>query len=412
MKVKTAGRGLHCDGGGLYLQVTVAKDGERLNRSWIFRYRVGGRLRDMGLGPLSTIGLADAREIARKHRAKLLDNIDPIEEKRASRSKPAIRLMTFDQAATAYIAEREDSWKNAIHRAQWRSTIRDYASPIIGKMAVRDIATNHITAILDPIWKDKPETASRLRGRMESILDWAKVRGHRDGENPARWRGHLDHIYTSPSKARKAKHVRVGRDGHHAALPYSEIGSFVAALRERSGSAAHALEFAILTAGRTSEVIGARWNEVDLDAAVWTVPAGRMKAGKEHRVPLSPRALAIVAEMAAIKQSDYVFPGDREGEPLSQMALLMALRRMGRDDLTVHGFRSTFRDWAAERTNFPREVAEMALAHTIGDRVEAAYRRGDLFAKRVRLMHDWAKFCEMKPADRNLKVVSLHADQQ
>jgi integrase len=384
---------MHCDGGGLYLQVAFAKDGKAINRSWIFRYRVGGKLRDMGLGPLSTIGLAEAREKARHQRAKVLDSIDPIEERRAARAVPAVRLVTFDQAATAYIGEREDRWKNAVHRQQWRVTLRDYASPVIGRLPVRDIDTSHVTAILDPIWKEKPETASRVRGRIESVLDWAKVRGYRTGENPARWKGHLSNIYSSPTAARKAKQARAGRSGHHAALPYAEIGAFMAELRTRSGSAARALEFAILTAARTGEAIGARWNEIDAGQKVWAVPAARMKAGKEHRVPLSPRALAIVAEMAATKQGDYVFAGDREGEPLSNMALLMTLRRMGHGELTVHGFRSSLRDWAAEQTNYPREVAEMALAHAIGDKVEAACRRGDLFEKRRKLMSAWSEYC-------------------
>jgi integrase len=356
----------------------------------------------MGLGSLSTIGLSEARDKARALRAKRLEGIDPIEERRAARSQPAAKTMTFDEAARAYLAEREDTWKSAVHREQWRTTLRDYASPVIGRTAVSGIDTTAVTRILDPIWRVKPETASRVRGRIEVILDWAKVRGYRGGENPARWRGHLDHVYPSPATAAKALRTRTGRSGHHAALPYAEIAALMTELRCRTGSAARALEFAILTAARTGEVIGATWVEVDLRAGVWTVPAGKMKAGKEHRVPLAPRAGEILREMAEISQSDFIFPGDGEGQPLSNMALLMTLRRMRGGSLTVHGFRSTFRDWCAEQTNFPREIAEAALAHVLENRTEAAYQRGDMLEKRRKLMSAWSQFCGRSPGASNV----------
>jgi integrase len=238
---------------------------------------------------------------------------------------------------------------------------------------------------LEPIWKAKPETASRLRGRIEAVLDWATVRGYRKGENPARWRGHLDKLL--PARAKIQKVV------HHPALPYSEIADFMVSLRNQEGIAARALEFLILTAARTGEIIGAGWDEVDLDERVWVIPEARMKAGREHRVPLSGPALAIVKQMNEIRESDFVFPGGKKGRPLSNMAMLALLKRIGRNDLTTHGFRSTFRDWAAERTTFSREVIEMALAHTIENKVEAAYRRGDLFRKRRQLMEAWARYC-------------------
>jgi integrase len=407
MKVKTAGPGMHCDGGGLYLQVTEMKGGG-LTRSWIFRYRVGKRLRDMGLGPLSTLGLAEARERARQQRVKRLDGVDPIEERRSARATPAVKLVTFDEAAAAYIAANEATWKNTRHAEQWRKTLNAYASPVIGGLPVGEIDTKHVTRILDKPWQDTPETASRVRGRIEAVLDWAKVRGHRGGENPARWRGHLDHIYPALSAAKKAKRTRVGRDGHHAAMPYDEVAAFLSELRQRTGNAARALEFAILTAARTGEALGAKWDEINVGAAVWTVPASRMKGGQEHRVPLSSRAVEIIKEVAGLRQSEYVFCGDREGEPLSNMALLMALRRMGRSDVTVHGFRSSFRDWAGEQTNFPREIAEAALAHVIENKAEAAYRRGDALEKRRKLMEAWAQYVGRSVTESS-PVVTLRA---
>ncbi|HJU16855.1 MAG TPA: integrase arm-type DNA-binding domain-containing protein [Stellaceae bacterium] len=389
--------GMHADGGGLYLQVT-----ESGARTWIYRFMLNGRAREMGLGPLHTIALAEAREKARECRKLRLEGIDPIEARNAKKTEArlaAATAMTFRECAEACIAAHKAGWKNSKHAAQWPSTLTTYVYPIFGDLPVQAIDTGLVMKALEPIWTAKPETASRVRGRIESVLDWATARGYRKGENPARWRGHLENLLPKKSKVQRVE--------HHAALPYGEIGEFMAALRQQDGIAARALEFAILTAARTGEVIGARWEEFDLTERTWTVPGERIKAGKEHRVPLSGRALAILEEMAAIRQSDFVFPGGRAGRPLSDMALLMTLRRMGRGDLTAHGFRSTFRDWAAERTNFPSEVAEMALAHTVPDKVEAAYRRGDLFQKRRQLMEAWAKHCEARkvPGD----IVSLSA---
>jgi integrase len=305
--------------------------------------------------------------------------------------------MTFDACAAAYIAAHNTSWRNAKHRDQWRNTLTSYAGPAFGSLPVQSIDVGLVMKALEPIWQAKPETASRLRGRIEAVLDWATVRGHRKGENPARWRGHLDKLLPARSKVHKVK--------HHPALPYNEMADFVAELRKQEGVAARALEFLILTAARTGEVIGARWDEVDVEEKIWVVPAARMKAGREHRVPLSSAAVAILEEMKKIRESDFVFPGGKKGKPLSNMAMLAVLKRIGRSDLTAHGFRSSFRDWAAERTNFPREVAEMALAHTVGDKVEAAYRRGDLLQKRRQIMEAWARFCEIKVVPA--RVVSI-----
>jgi integrase len=294
--------------------------------------------------------------------------------------------MTFDGCAAAYIDAHKTGWQNAKHRDQWRNTLTSYASPMFGSLPVQAVDVGLVMKALESIWQTKPETASRLRGRIEAVLDWAKVRGYREGENPARWRGHLDKLLPAPSKVRKVE--------HHPALPYDELADFVAALRSQEGVAARALGFLILTAARTGEVIGSRWDEVDLEEKIWVVPAARMKAGREHRVPLSEAAAAVLEQMKQIRESDFVFPGGKKGKPLSNMAMLAVLKRMDRGELTAHGFRSSFRDWAAERTNYPHEVAEMALAHTVGDKVEAAYRRGDLFQKRRQIMEAWARFCE------------------
>jgi integrase len=379
--------GMHADGGGLYLQVTASGA-----KSWIFRFMLNGRAREMGLGPLHTISLAEARERARECRKLRLDGVDPVEARKAKRAGErlaAAMAMTFAECAERYIAAHRAGWRNPKHAAQWPSTLQTYAHPVFGSLPVQAIDTALVTKAIEPIWQVKPETASRVRGRIEAVLDWAKVRGYRDGENPARWRGHLDKLLPARAKVRKVE--------HHPALPYTEMGDFIASLRQQEGVAARALEFLILTAARTGEVISARWSEFDLAEKVWTVPADRMKAGKEHRVPLSPAAVAIIEQMQAarVDAHQFVFPGGRLGKPLSNMAMLKLLQRMGRGDLTAHGFRSSFRDWAAERTSYPREVAEMALAHTVGDKVEAAYRRGDLFAKRRRLMEEWAKHCQL-----------------
>jgi integrase len=388
---------LYADGGGLYLH--VSKSGAR---SWIFRWKRDGRLRDMGLGPLNTISLAEARDKALACRKLKYDGADPIEERRAQRQAVKLetaKAMTFKDCATAYIAAHQAGWKNPKHAAQWPSTLETYVYTIMGGLPVQSVDVGLVLKALEPIWNTKPETASRVRGRIESVLDWASARGYRQGENPARWRGHLENLLPKKSKVRRVE--------HHAALPYSEIAVFMAELRQQEGIAARALEFTIMTAGRTGEVLGATWDEIDSEGRLWTVPPDRMKAGREHRVPLSDAALAILRAMTEVRSGKHVFPGARDNRPLSQMAMLMLLRRMGRDRLTTHGFRSTFADWGAEQTAFPSEVREMALAHTVGDKVEAAYRRGDLFEKRRQLAEAWARYCTAPPTDTAGSVVPM-----
>jgi integrase len=378
--------GYYGDGGGLVLR--VAEGGSKV---WLFRYKTHGRVREMGLGPIRDVSLAEAREGAREARRLRRAGIDPIDAKRqrqAAARLDAAKTVTFAQCAAAYIENHRASWRNQKHAAQWEATLRTYAYPVFGNLPVAAVDTALVIKVLDPIWSKKPETASRLRGRIEAVLDFAKVRGYRVGENPARWKGHLKEALPAVSKLRNVK--------HHAALPYAEIGAFMDELQAREGGGLAALKFAILTAARTGEVIGARWSEIDMAASVWTIPAKRMKAGVEHRIPLSKQALAVLRRAAAGKVNDVVFSGQKPGRPLSNMALLMMLRRMGRDDITAHGFRSTFRDWAAERTTFPREVVEAALAHTVANKVEAAYRRSDLFEKRRPLMQQWGSFCDQQ----------------
>ena len=388
-KVKNAKPGMHADGGGLYLQAAIGTGGT-ISKSWIFRFAANGRERHMGLGSLQTVSLAEARQRAADARKLREQGIDPIKARDESRTAAAARgakqTMTFDACRDAYIAAHRAGWRNMKHAAQWPNTLATYVSPVFGKVAVRDIDYGLIMQALEPIWTKKPETASRIRGRIESILDWAKVRGFRDGDNPARWRGHLDQLLPRRSKVRKVE--------HHAALPYDELPAFVKRLRDQDGVASRALEWTILTAARTGETVGATTDEINAREKAWNLPGERMKSGREHRVPLSDRALAIIAELAPLREGGrFVFPATT-GRGLSNMAMLMLLERMGRADITVHGFRSTFRDWAAERTNFPNEVVEMALAHVVGDKVEAAYRRGDLFDKRRRLMDAWAEYCQ------------------
>jgi integrase len=376
-------RGYLSDGGGLYLQV-----GPTGNKSWVFRYRDGPKLREMGLGPTHTLSLADARIAAAICRKQRLDGIDPIEARKTSRAAArlqAAKAITFQQCAEAYIEGHRAGWSNAKHAAQWGSTLKTYAYPTFGSLAVASVDSGLVLKSLEPIWTTKAETASRLRQRIEAVLDWARVRGYREGENPARWKGHLDQ--TLPARGQVAKVE------HHAALPYNEIAAFIRKLREQAGNSALALEFAILTAARSGEVMGAIWDEIDTHAKLWTIPAERMKAGKEHRVPLCKSALAVLDKLPKAKPGAFVFPGGKPGKPLSAMALLMTLRRMQRSDLTAHGFRSTFRDWVAEQTDFPHEVAEIALAHTVSNKVEAAYRRGDLFEKRRQLAETWGAYC-------------------
>jgi integrase len=366
--------GRHSDGGGLYLNITATGA-----RSWVFMWKVAGKRREMGLGSLRDVPLAKARERAADARQKLADGLNPI----AVRDKP--KVMTFGEAADALIESMSSSWSSNKHRAQWKMTLTVYCEPLRSK-PVAEVGIEDVLKVLKPLWATKPETASRLRGRIERVLDFARARGQRSGENPARWRGHLDALL--PKRAKLTR-------GHHKAMPFDDLPAFMASLREREGIAPRALEFAILTAARSGEVLGARWDEVNVDTGQWIVPATRMKAGREHRVPLSARAVEILRQMEQAQFSEFVFPGLKRNRPLSGMALDRVLRRM-KVDVTVHGFRSAFRDWAGERTSFPREIAEAALAHLVGDAVERAYRRGDALEKRRKLMEAWASFCEPK----------------
>jgi integrase len=389
--------GMYTDGSGLYLQVTGAGA-----KSWIFRFSLHGKAREMGLGSLSAVSLSEARIKAGECRRLREEGVDPIEARKTRRQQAALdaaKTLTFKEAAASYIASHKVGWRNEKHASQWENTLATYAEPVLGRLSIQAIDTALVLRVLEPIWKTKPETSSRVRGRIEAILDGAKSRGLRQGENPARWRGHLEHQLPAPSKVRRVK--------HHAALPYAELPDFISKLRTQESVAARALEFTILTAARTGDTIGAAWDEVNTSDKVWTIPGERMKAGREHRVPLSSRALAILSDERDVRTSDYVFPGGKAGKPLSNMAMTEVLRRMGRGDVTVHGFRSTFRDWAAERTNFPSEVVEMALAHAVGDKVEAAYRRGDLFEKRRRLMAEWATYCNAPAVGGRDKVVPM-----
>ena len=413
-KIRTVGPGMYGDGHGLWLN--VRKDG---TRAWVFRYMLAGRARAMGLGPLHTVSLAQARELATTNRGHLLQGIDPIDERRRKRAA-AIGRFTFKQCAEKFLEAHEGSWRNVKHRKQWASTLKTYAYPHIGDLPVNSIGTAEIMRVLEPIWHNKTETAKRLRGRVERVLDWAKVREYREGDNPARWRGHLDNLLPKPSTIAPVR--------HHPALPFDEIPEFMTALRESSAVAPKALEFAILTASRSGEVRGMTWDEIK--GETWTVPAERMKADKEHRVPLSERALAILEDgmkpppppppkpaPPPIVEAEPAPPPPQPmsfivfgsltnaDKPLSDMTLLAVLKRMGRSDLTVHGFRSTFRDWISERTAYPSDVAEAALAHTIANKVQVAYQRGDLFEKRCKLMEAWADYCTQPPAEG--KVVPI-----
>ncbi len=408
VSVRNAGPGRHADGGGLYLRV---QDGGA--RSWLFRSTAGGKARDIGIGPAAgagAIALADARAMARELSTQAAKG-EALEGKRTKARKAAAQMQaealtrrTFRDVAEAFIDRKEGGWRNDKHRQQWRNTLATYAYQIIGDLPVSSIGTDHVLQVLEPIWSEKPETASRLRGRIENVLSAAKVQGMRSGENPALWRGHLDHILPKPGKLNR---------GHHPALSYAELPAFISDLRAREAVAARALEFAILTAARTGEVIGATWAEIDLAAAVWTVPANRMKAGKEHTVPLSPRALAILEGVQMLNTKGLagapLFPAT-DGEELSGMAMAMLIRRMHKTEqakgrpgwidrkqggrlITSHGFRSTFRDWAGEQSAFPREVIEHAIAHRLPDKAEAAYSRATLLPRRVKLMQAWAEYC-------------------
>ena len=377
--------GLYPDGDSLYLK--VARTG---SKSWVLRYRLNGRKtpRDMGLGPVRLVSLSEARSKAQEARRLLLEKIDPLEERRqerAQRAADAAGTISFREAADRYVKAQAPGWKNDKHKDQWETTLDRYVHPVVGTLPVNLVEIGHVMKVLEPIWTVKTETASRVRGRIEAVLDWATAHGYRKGDNPARWKGQLEVLLPAPAKVARVK--------HHPALPYKELPDFIRLLRNQEGVGALALEFTILTAARTGETIGASWEEMDLTDRVWIVPAERIKAGREHRVPLSYRAVEILRIMRDMRVSDFVFPGLRKGKPLSNMTMLGVLKRMGCGHLTTHGFRSSFRDWAAECTNYPGEMAEMALAHTIGNKVEAAYRRGDLFDRRRQMMRDFAAYC-------------------
>ncbi len=389
-KAETAKPGTYGDGAGLYL--IVAPSG---GRKWVYRFHWQGAPKMMGLGSADVISLAKARELRDEARRTLASGRNPIEVRREA-AKADVGKPTFGEAADALIAAKESEWRNAKHRAQWAMTLREYCEPIRSK-PVDEIDTEAVLSVLQPLWKERPETASRLRGRIEAVLDAARARGHisRNEANPARWRGHLDKLLPKRQKLTR---------GHHAAMAYADVPAFVARLRERKALAAMALELCILTATRSGEVLDARWSEIDMAKKVWTIPAGRMKAGRAHRVPLCGRALAILEKLAEAKTGKFVFPGNRQGKPLSNMAMQMMLRRMGVETVTIHGFRSAFRDWAGNETHFPREVAEAALAHVVGDKAEQAYRRSDALEKRRALMAAWASYIEQ---DKGGNIVSL-----
>jgi integrase len=376
--------GMYADGGSLYLR--IAEGG---SKQWVFRYAVNGRLRDMGLGAVAPLGftLSQARERAREARLLRLEGIDPIDHRRAQRA--ALRAadakeMTFRQCAEGYSRDNEKEWKNAVHHRQWTTTLAKYVYPVLGGLPVAMIDTPLVLKVVKPLWGHKTETASRVRGRIEAILGWATVHHYRSGDNPARWQGLLEHALPAKSKVAKTQ--------HHMALPYVEVAAFMAKLRRDTSAAARCLEFIVLTGARLGEATGAMWSEIDFANRVWVVPANRMKGGREHRIPLSDAALEALEAMRAVRMSDFVFPGMREGQPVGPRTIQDLVKNIG-GEITVHGFRSSFRDWAAERTSFPREVAEMALAHAIPSAVEAAYRRGDLFDKRRRLMEAWSEYC-------------------
>jgi integrase len=396
-KISEPGR--YADGGGLYLQVSSFE-----TKAWTFRYQIAGRPRLMGLGALHTVSLAEAREAARACRKLVRDGIDPIEQKRQKRLQAALEGAsgtTFKEAAESYITLHAPSWRNPKHASQWPASLATYVYPTIGHLSVAAIDVDLVMKCIERIWLEKPETASRVRGRIETVLDWAKAKKLRSGENPAAWRGNLAKLLPKRTKVRRVK--------HHPAMKYAELPGFVAELREEEGVAAKALLFTILTCARTGEAINAKWNEIDTDRGVWNVPAERMKAEREHRVPLSDQVLKLLDDVPREKGNPFVFPGGKAKRPLSNMAMAAVMRRMHKAETAhgrkgwcdprsgrpavPHGLRSTFRDWAAEATNFPAEAAELALAHAVGDKVEAAYRRGDMFEKRRKLAAAWASFC-------------------
>jgi len=389
--------GYHADGNGLYLCVKPSGA-----KSWILRYMIGGKAREMGLGGYPVFGLADARKKRDSERKRVSEGVDPIATREAlqvaGKREKAIALArgtTFNDCASRFLSAKSIEWSNLKHRKQWQATLDTYAAPVFGELPVQVVDTDLVMKALTPLWTEKTETASRLRGRIEAVLDWATVSKFRSGENPARWRGNLDKLLPKPGKIAKVE--------HHPALPYRDVNAFLQLLAPLEATAARALEIVIYTALRTGEVIGAKWNEINLDAGVWIVPAERMKMKKEHRVPLSAPAVRVLQNLHALRINDCVFPSpnstDGRPRPLSNMAMLTLLKRMKRTDITPHGFRSTFRDWAAEQTNFPREIAEASLAHSNNNATEAAYQRGDFFEKRAQLMNAWAKHCQTAPGE-------------
>jgi integrase len=407
--VRAGKEGMHLDGPpngakGLYLVIE-----HRRNANWGLRYALAGKTRWMGLGSAllgDGVTLDEARDKARAARAKLREKIDPLavrQQERAAAAAAALKQITFAEAAHEFHKQRESGWRNRKHAAQVLGSLKTFAFPTLGKLPVDVVDTPLVLKVLRPIWNDKTETASRLRGRIEAVLAWAQVNGYRSGDNPARWRGHLQQALPKPSAVAKV--------AHHAALPYADVPAFMQALRQRDGVAAQALQFLIYTAARTGSVLGARWSEIDLAHAVWTVPPDRMKAHREHRVPLSKPAVELLRSLYREHGNDSVFIGAHNGgSTLSATAMVALLRRMGRDDVTGHGFRSSFRTWAAEQTNFAREVGEAALAHAIPDKVEAAYKRSTFFDKRRALMAAWAKYCLSPPRQKAASnVVSIGA---
>lgn len=400
--------GLYCDGNGLYLQVS-----NRNTRAWIFRFMMRGRARKMGLGDIDQVSLKDARKLTQAKRLLVIDGIDPIEDRKArkmalvaEREARSVKATTFRQCAEGYIAAHQAGWKSAKHGAQWTATLESYAYPVIGSLPVALVERSHIMQILEPIWQSKTETASRVRGRIEKILDRAKAMGLRSGENPARWTGHLDQLLPRKSQVAPVEHF--------AALPYKLLPAFMAKLRERDGISARALEFTVLNITRTANTIGARWDQIDATEKTWTIPGELMKGKKgkrrsDHVIPLSDRSMTILEDLPR-DGGPYVFPGAKAGAGLSNMAMAETLKEMGYDGdtATVHGFRSTFKDWASEQTAYSNELSEMAMAHVVSDKTEAAYRRGDMREKRVRLMQDWATYCDSKPV-AGTNVIAINA---
>ena len=411
-QIEHAKEGMHADGGGLYLRVQASGA-----KSWIFRFQLNGRRREMGIGTLDMKSAPDARAEAAQYTAQVRTGVDPIEARKLSAViLDSAKAITFDEAAKLFIKANKSGWKNAKHADQWQNTLDTYASPAFGKRPVSEVDLDLVLKVLEPIWETKTETATRVRGRIENVLDWATVKGYRDGANPARWKGHLEHLMKSRKDMAAAGH-KTATVRHHPALPYVRAAEFMAALRGLTGSGARALEFAILTAARSGEVRGALWSEIDLDAMLWVIPAARMKATREHRVPLSRAAVNLLQGLDRSGGHDLVFIGERGRKvsergitPISDMTITAVIRRMHEGDAGVmwldpkanaqvvpHGFRSTFRDWAAEQTDYSNEMIEMALAHAIGNKVESAYRRGDMVDKRRAMMEAWAAYCAKVP---------------